>query len=71
MSHITCTTQRNSLVKVELSDDPFSKSTLTFWVPVTSLDEHGWVPAQILRARVKHATGQNLGHFSYTHKIEK
>ena len=40
-------------------------NVLTFWVPTTSLDEHGMVPANILRARVKHLTKENLGHFSY------
>lgn len=37
----------------------------TFWVPTSSLDEHGMVPGTIVRARIKHALGINQGHFTY------
>lgn len=40
-------------------------SVLEFWVPITSLDEHGYVPAATLRHRVKHLLKENLGVFSY------
>ena len=45
--------------------------TLTFWVATAQLDEHGHVPSHILRSRVRHATQENLGHFSYITLLSK
>lgn len=52
---------------VNIYTDVFAKDPiLTFWVPISSLDEHGFVPANIIRARFKHRFKTHLGHFSYT-----
>jgi hypothetical protein len=41
----------------------------TFWIPTSSLDEHGHVPSDVIRARIKHAFGANQGHFTYTREL--
>jgi hypothetical protein len=45
--------------------DTRQQADFTFWVPTASLDELGWVPGPIIRARIKHHTGENQGHFAF------
>lgn len=45
--------------------DTRAQADFTFWVPTASLDELGWVPGNIIRARIKHATGHNQGPFAF------
>lgn len=65
MNHISVQHQ-GTLTRVHCFSNDSKLAYFTFWVPTSSLDEHGWVPANIIRARVKHGTGQVLGQFSYT-----
>lgn len=55
------------LTRVNCFKSLFQKQAdFVFWVPTSSLDEHGFVPANIIRARIKHSLKVNQGHFSYT-----
>lgn len=59
------------LTRVNCFKDYFGSSIpeFTFWVPTASLDEHGHVPGDLIRTRIKHAFGINQGHFSYTTEL--
>ena len=58
-----------TLVKVVINvtnKSLINKPIFTFWVPIASLDEYGFVPADIIRSRFKHRFKTHLGNFSYT-----
>ena len=48
-----------------LEYDTRGQADFTFWVPTASLDESGYVSGNIIRARIKHHTGQNQGYFAF------
>lgn len=60
-------TTQPELTRVDcyLGYDTRAQADFTFWVPTASLDELGWVPGNLLRARIKHHTGINQGHFTF------
>ena len=58
-----------TLTRVTCQVEQTPGKDFVFWIPTASLNEHGHVPGNIIRARIKHAFGVNQGHYSYSTEL--